>query len=89
MLSSMKNFISCSLTLFFIAIFVNNGNGFKPNLTTETCRVECTVIGLVNGKYQEFSGKAGGIFTNCETAGEKACEKAEQQLEEAQSERWL
>lgn len=57
----------------------------KTNLTkkTKTCRVTCTITGTdMNGNIYEVTVTAGSIFRSCETAGELACARAYDQLEE-------
>lgn len=40
------------------------------------CRVTCTIYVNIGGVTYGFSGTAGGIFTDCATAGDKACQAA-------------
>lgn len=51
---------------------------FTGNSTpkSDLCRVSCTIT-ITSGYYTiTVTESAGGLFVSCETAGERACEKA-------------
>jgi hypothetical protein len=49
----------------------------KISAKPEPCRITCTVtVYDTEGNSVSFTATAGGIFTSCETAGQRACDKA-------------
>ena len=52
---------------------------------SDLCRITCTitVVDEQSGNAIAFSATAGGIFTSCENAMEKACERAREAADAA------
>ncbi len=49
----------------------------KAKVNKNICRITCTITGEGEfGNEHEVTVTAGSIFTSCETAGERACQRA-------------
>lgn len=57
--------------------YLDNSGERLLNKMKPFCRVSCTfTTTTADGRTFSYTATAGGLFTSCETAGEKACEKA-------------
>lgn len=79
----MKLLSMATLIMLFSSISIASGKMEKKMnrnnlpLSEDFCRICCTISTAdSNGGLVGFTACAGGIFTSCETATEKACMKA-------------
>lgn len=67
-----------------LIVNANSRKALANEKTGDVCRICCTVsVADPTGGLLGFTACSGGIFTSCETAGDKACGKAARKALEA------